>query len=421
MQLPQQLSSFWQRLTRTQRLSFVSILFFLAILPVGIWLALSPTSPFSRASDQLATPPVIGPPPPPPPAPGFPTGTIEGPTSGTSGEKIGPFTANGKGPNLQWVRIYWAKGTANYSDTSSWTLLAGNDKCNGESSCAVTGYFAPPEAGTYSIVVNANSDENGQGQPCSGNPVLFRVTDPATSPIPGWVDCGSNSRIKVTVNAPIKAEQSFLLQKGYNFTGVTFYKSGYTAEEFLKDLNTSFTIPDRGGLPPVNPVKYIFWYDASERGWHTHKLGSTTDNFPIKPWVGYLVYSSQFGSSKISLKPTPFELNLTLNTGWSLISTPIAPPSPHNSARTLLELAQTQRIDITSIWRWDPVQKKYEGYRKDTGGTDFTIVTGEAYWIYNNGSAGSLVYPLPSPTPTPVSSIIPSPFPTGIPLPPLPQ
>lgn len=57
MQLPPKLIAFWQRLTAFQRLSLISLLFFLVILPVGIWLALSPTSPFSRASGEPITPP----------------------------------------------------------------------------------------------------------------------------------------------------------------------------------------------------------------------------------------------------------------------------------------------------------------------------------------------------------------------------
>lgn len=413
MQLPLNLVAFWQRLTRTQRLSLVSILFFLFVLPVAIWLALSPTSPFSRAGGGPITPPL--PIESPPPLPGFaPTTTLNGPTDAIAGINRGSYDAKAQGQDLIWVRIYWALTTSDLSETSSWTLLAENDSCNGENQCSVSGALTPPTQGTYVMAANAHS-KNGT---CSGNPYIQGITDPDTSPVPGWVDCGPGSRINIEVMAPKTAEQTFLLQKGYNFVGITFSKDKYTAEDFLKDLNASFTTPERGGLPPINPVKYIFWYDASERGWHTHKLGSTTDNnFPIKPWEGYLVYTSQFGSSKISLKPTPFILDLALKSGWSLISTPIAPPSPYNSAKALIELAQSQGIDITSIWRWDPVQKKYEGYRKDTGGTDFPIVTGVAYWIYNNGIAGSIVYPVPKP----ITSPAPSPLPTSIPLPPIPQ
>lgn len=82
MQLPQHfdslrslsasaLGSFWQKLTAVQRISLISLMFFVLIIPIAVWLALNPTNLFSRASVGVVpvTPPTSSPLPSPTPSP----------------------------------------------------------------------------------------------------------------------------------------------------------------------------------------------------------------------------------------------------------------------------------------------------------------------------------------------------------------
>lgn len=415
-----QLSSFWQKLTAFQRLSLISILFFLVVLPVAIWLAMSPTSPFSRAGGGPITSPIESPPP--LPVAGYPAGTLSGPVGGTVGEELGLFAGNGKGENLAWVRIYWAPDGADLSNANSWTSMAENDKCNGASPCSTTGSFTPKKIGDYHIAVNANADFNGDARPCSGNPYIQGVTDPDTSPVPGWVDCGAYSRIIVSIR---EQESGTVYQwyKGYNLVGMPLNKGQkYTPEEFLKDLNSTFTPDNSEENMPANPIRNIFRYNTDTQKWEVHTLGKTNDdNFPVQQWEGYFVQSLVQGVSPFDMqgRNTLQAPGKMIPSGWSLVSTPWMVPEPYNEAEPLLQLAKKLGLNITSIWRLDGNTQKYAGHRIGSAENNFKIggpLGDEAYWIYNDGPAKPFSFGL-----IPIPGSTPSPLPSSIPLPPLPQ
>ncbi len=298
-----------------------------------------------------------------------PTASLTGPASGKTGEAMA-FSAKAQGEQLQWTRIHWAKATSDLTQGSSWTMVAGNDNCNGASECSVTGKFAPGEAGEYWLAVTANNP----GGSCSGNPKVAEV--------PGWSDCGANSRVKVSVSQnKNEVEQTLNLSTGYTLVGLTIGKSSYKAADFIKDMNSSFTAGS-------GKITYLFRYNADSKAWETYTTTkTTTTNFSVSPWEAYWVYTKAAGIAKISGGGgVAIPDSIKIPAGWSLWSSPIA-ISDIPDAKTLLAKAKEQGIALTSIWKWDAGAKQYVGYKASVGENNFSLIAGEGYWIYNGGAA----------------------------------
>lgn len=427
MQLPQQLSSFWQRLTRTQRLSLISILFFLVVLPVGIWLAMSPTSPFSRAGGGPITGPIPSGGPTPPGFPQPPTCTIAS-ASAIKGNQTYSFVASAQGTNrnLKLIELYQRSATVSGEKREHFTQI-GSALCNSQT-CTLSTSYTFPSPGDYVVVCNAYYTDKYSGSSqdaCSGNtPGVYQP------PYDAWSHCGPNSSKDISIPKETLTEQTqtFKFNYGYNLVGVTFNtdtQSRYRAEDFLVELNKSFLAgfsPTNaagitgGGPPPeeTSPVKNIFRYDAKTKTWQAHTLGKTRDdNFPIVTGEGYFVRALNYGTARRTAPgATNITLSATVEKGWSLISLPIVPVFISN-AEALLQAAKQVGIDVRSIARWDADKYQYQMHRINTSTDNFSIVAGEGYWIYNAREAKQFSWPQPTP--------IPSPLPTGIPLPPIPQ
>lgn len=120
-------------------------------------------------------------------------GSIEGSTTGTVDQNL-KYTAKGlSNRNVKSVAIYWARANADLTQGSSWTQIAKTEDCtgffaSGLGECPAEGVFTPKEAGEYYISVVVIGDVG----PCSGNPRYDAVA--------GWLDCGQNDLIKLTVS-----------------------------------------------------------------------------------------------------------------------------------------------------------------------------------------------------------------------------
>lgn len=422
MQLPSNLVAFWQRLTRTQRLSLVSLLFFLVVLPVAIWLSLSPTSPFSRAGGGPITGPTPSGGPTPPGFPQPPTCTLaKGPSKGTTYSFVA--SGQGTGRNLKLIELYQRSAATSGEKREHFTKI-GAALCNSQT-CTLSTSYTFPTPGDYVVVCNAYYTEKYSGSAedaCSGNtPGVFQP------PYDSWSYCGQNSSVDLSIPKETVTEQTqtFKFDWGYNLVGVNFNTGKeYKAEDFLVELNKTFLSgfqatnaeqPAGGGPPPdeKNPVKNIFRYDAKTRTWQVHTLGKTRDdNFPIVTGESYFVRVLNYGTARRTAPgPTSIQLPITVEKGWSLISLPIVPIFVSN-AEALLQAAKQVGIDVRSIARWDAANYRYQMHRINTTSDNFLIVAGEGYWIFNQGETKTFNF---GSTPTP------SPSPTGIILPPLPE
>lgn len=117
------------------------------------------------------------------------TATLTGPISGTVNQPV-KFSAVSSGENLSNMQIFAAKTSADLSKSTSWTLVAQNTSCQGNS-CNTDGSFTPNEITSYYVVINA-TDSSGT---CSGNPLLLQNS------LPGWLICGDSSRLTFTSQA----------------------------------------------------------------------------------------------------------------------------------------------------------------------------------------------------------------------------
>lgn len=122
---------------------------------------------------------------------------VEGPTIAKTGDTLS-YKATATGQKLAWVRVYWIESDQDLNDATKWgPAIGANDNCGGTATCSVTAPLTPTSAGTNYIAVVANDQTVGH---CSGNPLVDDRTDKATSPVKGWVDCGPNDRISLTVS-----------------------------------------------------------------------------------------------------------------------------------------------------------------------------------------------------------------------------
>jgi len=122
---------------------------------------------------------------------------VEGPTIAKTGDTLS-YKATATGQKLSWVRIYWIENDKDLNDATKWgPAIGANDSCNGTTTCSVTAPLTPIGAGTNYIAVVAKDQNLG---PCSGNPLVDTITDKATSPVKGWIDCGPNDRISLSVS-----------------------------------------------------------------------------------------------------------------------------------------------------------------------------------------------------------------------------
>lgn len=122
---------------------------------------------------------------------------VEGPTIAKTGDVLS-YKGTATGQKLAWVRIYWIENDKDLLDPSKWgPAIGSNDNCNGTTTCTATASLTPTNAGTNYIAVVANDQTLG---PCSGNPLVDNITNKATSPVKGWIDCGPNDRISLTVS-----------------------------------------------------------------------------------------------------------------------------------------------------------------------------------------------------------------------------
>jgi len=122
-------------------------------------------------------------------------GTISGSTTANVGTPL-TYTAVASGTRVTGVEL-----DVSPVSIENWTYLGGNN-CSFTASCSVTKTWTPTAPGQYYVVFNGYSDANGNNvqnelsEKCTGNPFRLDL---------GWVDCGSSSRITVTIidpNAP---------------------------------------------------------------------------------------------------------------------------------------------------------------------------------------------------------------------------
>lgn len=389
MQLSQKLSSFWQRLTRIQRLSLISILFFLVVLPVGIWLTLSPTSPFSRAGQGPITSPISGPFPSIPPPPSLaPTAEVTGPASGRAGEPIGPYTVTARGIELTGVSLFWSSGALN-------DVIASNVNCNKSNFCTASGSFTPQTGGTYYVFAIAHSTfESCTGVPPGvPNPGVGSIK--AVQPLGGGgplPDCGQNSRITVSVTNPA-ITQTFNWFSGYNFVGITVDKPNYKAADFLRDTNSTFvTTPPRpfakiqgGG----DILSVVYRFNQTTYNWEYYTSWEVGNNFVMRPGEGYVVKSTQEGASSIQGAGSE-TASIEIGSRWSLIG---LDTTRFATAETLLQAMQGQGIDARVLAKWNPQSGRYELKQTGVDAGDFPILPGAGYWVRNNGDAKTFNLP----------------------------
>lgn len=118
------------------------------------------------------------------------TATLTGPEGGTVNQPV-RFSATSSGKNLSKMQIFAAKTNADLSKSQSWTLVAQNTSCQGNS-CNTEGSFTPSEITSYYVVINATDSSST----CSGNPLLLQKS------LPGWLNCGEDSRLTFTAQMP---------------------------------------------------------------------------------------------------------------------------------------------------------------------------------------------------------------------------
>ena len=122
---------------------------------------------------------------------------VEGPTIAKTGDTLS-YKGTATGQKLSWIRIYWIENDNDLGEATKWgPALASNDNCGGTATCSVTAPLTPTNAGTNYIAVTVSDQTLGQ---CSGNPLVDNITDKATSPVKGWIDCGANDRVSLTVS-----------------------------------------------------------------------------------------------------------------------------------------------------------------------------------------------------------------------------
>lgn len=143
------------------------------------------------------------------------TGSISGPTTGTVGQRLAYAARGDSQPGgAKFVTMHVAKTTADLTLASSWTKIGeqeascGGAYASGLSYCPASGSFTPVEAGTYYVTVVVVPES---GSPCSGNPRY--------NAIPGWLDCGLNDAITLTVS-PSSSAGGTLFYFTVNLTGI---------------------------------------------------------------------------------------------------------------------------------------------------------------------------------------------------------
>lgn len=174
---------------------------------------------------------------------------IEGPTLVKTGETVS-YKGTATGQKLTWVRIHWVESAADLSDPTKWgPAIGGNDACNGTTTCTVTASYTPTVTGTQYITVVANDQILG---PCSGNPLVDNITDKATSPVKGWVDCGPNDRVSLSVSQGGDVLTDSPLELGFSVLGAQATPTP-TPTPPAAGATPSPTPPGFGGITSPSP------------------------------------------------------------------------------------------------------------------------------------------------------------------------
>lgn len=106
------------------------------------------------------------------------------------------------------------------------------------------------------------------------------------------------------------------------FDGSYTFNAGWNGFSLLLQPDGDFRAADlaaeiaNGGMT----VNYILAYDR--RGWKIHVPGSSMNNFPIVPTMGYLVYVTRSGSFTLDGAPLASPVSYSVPSGWALRSFP---------------------------------------------------------------------------------------------------
>lgn len=204
---------------------------------------------------------------------------------------------------------------------------------------------------------------------------------------PTWSDNSTTIAITKT--------QTFTFSSGHNLVGLTVEptvatNSSYLAEDFLRDLNGTFTpvIPVTSSVrrPPLGDkvIQITRWVGNYE----THVFGSSFNNFPIVPGEGYFVRTKWRGTANISGTTSTLS-SIIIPRSYSIVSFPRT-LSGINNAEDLLQAMYLRGIDARQIFRFIG---GFDVYGRGGWGIPFPITPGEGYFIRNFGAAGTFNLP----------------------------
>ncbi|MBI2543065.1 MAG: PEGA domain-containing protein [Candidatus Aenigmarchaeota archaeon] len=185
-------------------------------------------------------------------------------------------------------------------------------------------------------------------------------------------------------------DQTITLAQGWKLIGLNVSKpSSYTAEDFLRELDSSFTASQQ--CTSQNKVAQIVRWDSSRGRYVTHYIGSDANNFPIALGEGYFIKGNCAGTATITGEPNSLS-SITISRERSMISLPTV-PSSISTAEDLLQSMQSQGIDVREITQW--FGGSYRVHYIDSDANNFPIQSGEGYFIRNYGDAKTFLIPTP--------------------------
>jgi len=170
----------------------------------------------------------------------------------------------------------------------------------------------------------------------------------------------------------------------YSYPGVTFVelKEGYNVIAIPEDV---MYMPDLLEWMPVigdsNEIEKVMVYDASAGAFVT-MVPEDPDNesFILQGGEGLIVYAL---TDKLIQFTTVLDASVDLHQGFNLIGIASPPVSDSSAYQLLSALGQD---NVASVQRYSPETGVFEtaGYTADGQivGVDFSIVPGEAYFVY---------------------------------------
>ncbi len=224
----------------------------------------------------------------------------------------------------------------------------------------------------------------------SNPPIVFKDIEGKLLSTKDNMPQSSSARVKIELTAPLPVSaggetlspsQTFTIPRGYSFVGLAMQpREGYSAEDFLKELNAGFTPKSDD-----NKVLAIYRWDKEKDQFDYHVVGKEENNFPINVGAGYIIKSNKEGQSLIS-GTTLSSSEILIPAGKSVISLPYIAKTM-TTASSLLNEMNKQGIDIKFIRVFS--NDKLVTYKPGSNDVDFPLVSGVGYYLWNNSNVDS--------------------------------